>query len=260
MMDPAHSRATEDESANYMMSVSDIMSALLFVFIITLMAFVLNFQQAHSELEDTLGRYTGLEDLRERMLKEIERELEARNIEVAVDYKQGVLRLDERAIRFESSKSELQGPAAENARLIAAVLNSVLPCYTALSKAKASALNCRSETLNTLESVFVEGHTDNVPMLRNGEDHNWDLSAQRAIRTYREFLVAESGLASLFNTRNQPVFSVTGYGDSRPVPGHEYEKPTSDPRNRRIDLRFIMETPDSSSPQVLQKVSAESDE
>ena len=75
-MDPARSRATEDESSNYMMSVSDIMSALLFVFIITLMAFVLNFQQAHSELEDTLGRYTGLEDLREQMLKEIEQELE----------------------------------------------------------------------------------------------------------------------------------------------------------------------------------------
>ena len=90
MMDPARSRATEDESSNYMMSVSDIMSALLFVFIITLMAFVLNFQQAHSELEDTLGRYTGLEDLREQMLKEIEQELEARDIEVAVDYKQGV--------------------------------------------------------------------------------------------------------------------------------------------------------------------------
>jgi len=259
-MDSPRSRATEDESASYMMSVSDIMSALLFVFIITLMAFVLNFQQAHSQLEDTLGRYTGLEDLRERMLKEIERELESRDIEVAVDYKQGVLRLDERAIRFESSKSELQGPAAENARLIAAVLNSLLPCYTALSEARARALNCRPETLNTLESVFVEGHTDNVPMLRNGEDHNWDLSAQRAIRTYREFLVTEPGLASLFNTRRQPIFSVTGYGDSRPVPGHEHDDPTADPRNRRIDLRFIMETPDSSAPEVIGKVGAGSGE
>jgi len=259
-MDPARSRATEDESSNYMMSVSDIMSALLFVFIITLMAFVLNFQQAHSELEDTLGRYTGLEDLREQMLKEIEQELEARDIEVAVDYKQGVLRLDERAIRFELASSELRGQATENARLIATVLNSVLPCYTALPDARASALNCAPETLHTLESVFVEGHTDNVPMLRNGEDHNWDLSAQRAIRTYREFLVAASGLASLFNTRNQPVFSVTGYGDSRPVPGHEHDVPTADPRNRRIDLRFIMETPDSSAPEVLKNISAESGE
>jgi flagellar motor protein MotB len=45
------------------------------------------------------------------------------------------------------------------------------------------------------------------------------------------------------NKSEQPIFSVSGYGEGRPVDGHQYEVPTSDPVNRRIDIRFIMTPP-----------------
>jgi len=45
------------------------------------------------------------------------------------------------------------------------------------------------------------------------------------------------------NTSGQPIFSVSGYGEGRPVVGHAHAEPTNDPVNRRIDIRFIMSPP-----------------
>jgi flagellar motor protein MotB len=68
-----------------------------------------------------------------------------------------------------------------------------------------------------------------------------DLSAQRAMYTYRLLAGGEPGLPALRNGLGQPLFSVSGYGAGRPVIDHD--EPTSEPRNRRIDLRFIMAPP-----------------
>ena len=260
----------EDDGSSYMMSVSDIMSGLLFVFIITLMAFVLNFQQAQQEaraeqnaldqnqdnLRAIVQAYSGIEDLRAQMLRKIERMLERQNIEVVVDYDQGVLRLNERAIDFQTGSVSLDAKAKRNAADIAAVLTAVVPCYTDHGERAARAEGCDEQTLGMLEAVFIEGHTDNVPMLRNGVDRNWELSTNRAIRTYREFSLVSPELTGLTNREGQRVFSVAGYGDSRPLPGRAYESPTPDEQNRRIDLRFIMEPPDASDPAVIEALRA----
>jgi flagellar motor protein MotB len=87
--------------------------------------------------------------------------------------------------------------------------------------------------------VFIEGHTDNVPL--QGQLDNWDLSAQRAINTFRFFADSAPGLPELRNELGQPLFSVSGYGAGRPVVPHAV--PTPEPKNRRIDLRFIMAPP-----------------
>jgi flagellar motor protein MotB len=47
----------------------------------------------------------------------------------------------------------------------------------------------------------------------------------------------------MINLSSEPVFSVSGYGEGRPILGHAHEKPTPDIENRRIDLRFIMTPP-----------------
>ncbi|QIT55234.1 OmpA family protein [Aquisalimonas sp. 2447] len=255
----------EDDGASYMMSVSDIMSGLLFVFVITLMAFVLNFQQAQREaqaeqdslreeqesLRALVSAYSGIEDLRERMLRELERALAAQGIQVTVEAEVGVLRLDERAIEFESGRAELSGQAGKNAAVIAEVLVDVIPCYTELDRDAAAARECSAETLGALEAVFIEGHTDNQPMMRQGVDQNWELSANRAIRAYREFAEVSPSLTELVNRDKQRIFSVAGYGYSRPLPGRDYDVPTADPQNRRIDLRFIM-APPTNDPEVIE--------
>lgn len=248
----------DDDGAGYLMSVSDMMAGLLFVFLITLVAFVINFriatdeqraaqEAAEAEKEQAIVEkeraeavrddLTNARRLRQQMLEDIRQRLEERGIRVEIDNDHGVLRLSENAISFGSSRAELK--VAEQAKLaqIGAVLLDVLPCYAADAGA-----GCDARTGGKLEAVFVEGHTDNVPLQPGGRfRNNLDLSAQRAMYTFEFLTSREVGLAELRNKLGQPLFSVSGYGAGRPV--IEYAAPQDEPRNRRIDLRFIMAPP-----------------
>ncbi|MDF1553873.1 MAG: hypothetical protein P1P84_12460 [Deferrisomatales bacterium] len=90
----------EDEGAGYLVSVSDMMSALLFVFMITLTAFIINFQDAADKKKKALDDLTNQQRLRSVMLEDIQSELQERGIKVEVDEEHGVLRLTENAILF----------------------------------------------------------------------------------------------------------------------------------------------------------------
>lgn len=265
------SNAFEDDGAGYLISVSDIMAGLLFVFLITLVAFIINFQSAtdkqeektqaaeleklravrekeraqveldsarqeKEKLESVRDDLTNARRLRQKMLDEIQARLKERGIRVEVDHDHGVLRLTESAISFGSGKAELAADELVKLEHIGAVLMEVLPCYAADAPE-----TCDQEASGKLEAVFVEGHTDNMPFSGGRYRDNWDLSAQRAMHTYREVAGFEPAMPHLRNTLGQPLFSVSGYGEGRPVV--RYMEPTPEPRNRRIDLRFIMAPP-----------------
>jgi len=254
-----------EEGAGYLISVSDMMAGLLFIFIITLVAFAINFQDATGQadvatreaqekavlaeqerslaeeerdlLQATVDDLTNARRLRSEMLTDIRSALEVQGIRVEVDEEHGVLRLTENAVLFPTGEAELPPDERWKLDIIGEVLASVLPCYTAVPLPD---LGCKASTLGKLEAVFVEGHTDNVPIRGRFED-NWDLSAQRALYTYRGLISSQSSLARLANLTDQPIFSVSGYGDNRPINAHATL--TADPVNRRIDLRFIMTPP-----------------
>ncbi|HDR1052241.1 flagellar motor protein MotB [Pasteurella multocida] len=91
---------------------------------------------------------------------------------------------------------------------------------------------------NSNNVVFVEGHTDNIPVsvpVTNYEkyctvyDDNFTLSSARA-REARKILVAN--LTQPY--ANQVI--VAGYGDSRPIEGISPENPL----NRRIEIQFLI--------------------
>ena len=97
-----------------------------------------------------------------------------------------------------------------------------------------------------VETIFVEGHTDDRPIspsLKGKYESNWELSSKRAINAWRA-LSGSAALDSLRNDRGQPLFSCSGYADSRPV--RDGETPEVRRLNRRIGLRFHM-TPLSES-------------
>lgn len=293
------SNPVEDDGGGYLIAVSDMMAALLFVFMITLVAFVINFQLAAAEqekaqmeavaekeraeaqrdlaraeqqrqeraaakleeaqvkavtekeraeaqrdlaraeqqrLESVRDDLTNARRLREEMLEIIRGEVEERGIRVEIDSEHGILRLTENAISFESAKATLAEREREKLDEVAAVLAEVIPCYAVDAPTR-----CGTRTQGKLEAVFIEGHTDNVPLQGGRFRDNWDLSAQRAMYTYRAISSSEPELMALRNALDQPLFSVSGYGAGRPVISHD--EPTGEPRNRRIDLRFIMTPP-----------------
>ena len=239
-----------DDDSNYMMSVADVMSGLMFIFIITLAIFVVDFLVASKEhetkikkLAEVLSKLDENALLRAKMLDDMQNKLLKLNVDVDVDKEHGVLRLNENAIRFTTGSSELSPEQLNRLRTVAQVLSEILPCYGANPPASR---HCLPETSGKLDSVFIEGHTDNVPIggrLSLIYEDNWALSASRAIYTYRQVIEAETMLGTMVNGSQQPVISVSGYGEGRPVPGHEYTVPTNDAINRRIDFRFIMSPP-----------------
>lgn len=241
-----------EEDENYFISMTDMMVGVLFIFIILLMAFALNFRQQTQESEDYIARLKQVEEtarqvsseldhlqrqvddevdalskadeVRRQLLEEIKTALEREDpqIRVTVDAASGALRFDENAIQFESDRYELDDVARARVDLLAKVLTGVLPRFT----------HTNIEAEATLETLFVEGHADHT----GSADNNWTLSTQRAVSTFRELTRSQPSLNDLTNLKDQRVLSVAGYGDTRPIPG------ATNDHQRRIELRFVLST------------------
>lgn len=225
------------EEENYFISMTDLMVGLVFVFIILLMYFAMQFQDVTEEL-------TGASRTRTEILEQLQQTLKDRGVEVVLDRQDGVLRLPD-SILFDSGQSVLKPEGRQAVAHLAEALNDVLPCYT---EGVPRGDWCPS-TEHRIESVYVEGHTDSDRYWGNGSlRDNWDLSVVRATNTYRALIEFEPPLVQLCarkGVRCDPVLSVSGYGPQRPVPGDSGTEEDQKKRNRRIDLRLIMMTPDS---------------
>ena len=68
-----------------------------------------------------------------------------------------------------------------------------------------------------VETIFIEGHTDNVPISNGVFPSNWELSAKRAINTWLTMSGANPQLTALRNDKDEMIFSVSGYADTRPI-------------------------------------------
>ncbi|MFC3175000.1 flagellar motor protein MotB [Novosphingobium bradum] len=225
--------AAEEES--YFISMADMMVGLVFVFIILLIYFALQYQQKSKALSDA-------GETRAQMLMDIRDEIKRRNprLQVTIDTQTGVLRLPAE-ILFAKSDFELSPLGKGSVVTVAQALASVLPCYTYPPRHA----HCRP-TSHGLDAIFIEGHTDSDPLQGNGIIRgNLELSALRATNTYRAMSENVDGLAGLRNREGRPVLSVSGYGEYRPIDTGQDEIAKS--RNRRIDLRFLMETPKDDS-------------
>lgn len=232
----------EDES--YFISMTDLMVGMLFIFIIMLMAFALNLKQQQSQLKETTNKLTQVDATRAQMLKDIEKSLRDKGVEVKVFPESGVLRLPEKLL-FDSGKSELGETGRIAVARLAEVLRMILPCYSS-APLDAGATVCPKTLGGRLEAIYIEGHTDNQ-RYHGLADGNWQLSGARAIEVYQKLVANSSLLGELRNDgatnagKGQKLLGVSGYAEFRPV----REEPTDEARreNRRIDLRFIMAAP-----------------
>lgn len=203
-------------------SVSDLMAGLLSIFILALCYFMLNFQTV-------TNKYTGNTELRNQLLKDVGKDLQAQGLQVRIDTKQGVLRIPE-SVLFESGEANIkeQGQAA-----VSKLSQSLLKTMT------------QPEYREALETVFIEGHTDNVPIHNEFFQSNWELSTQRAINTWNLMRNDVPEFNWLVNPRGEPIFSCSGYAETRPVRENGLDPNSEAGRaaNRRIDIRFVMMPP-----------------
>lgn len=234
-----------DEEESYFISMADMMVGLVFVFIILLIYFALQYQQKSKALSDA-------GETRTQMLMDIQAEIKRRNPSLQVDVvkETGVLRLPAEIIPgtiasplpkvlFASGETELSPEGSNAISVVAQSLAAVLPCYTYPRRTK----NCKPNP-HSVDAIFIEGHTDSNPLKESAIiKGNLELSALRATNTFRKMIEIAPELDTIANREGRPVLSVSGYGERRPI--DKGQDDIAKAHNRRIDLRFLMETPNS---------------
>ena len=169
-----------------------------------------------------------LVELRERLLVEFP------ELQVVISPEQDALRFQGEGL-FRSGSSQLELRQREIVDTMGRLLDEILTCFTLGERAERGP-ECGSGNA-LIEAVQIEGHTDS-----DGSDlNNLRLSTDRANATLLVMLDEDRTILAHQNLRGQPVMSVSGYGEMRPIETNE----TTDGKaaNRRIDLRIIMYAP-----------------
>ena len=220
-----------DEDENFQ-SLSDLMSAMLFVFIITLIAYIINFS-SNRELSQSIGQQmSDLELKKSYLIKKISSNLLRNGIRHSIDAKQGLVSISSDQLGFVAGQHQLDSAAIKTISEVSASFAAEIFCSREIG---ANASSCKDGVISEVEYIYIEGHTDNVPFKpRNGIRDNVDLSLLRAASVKR--LMDELTELQISN-----IFVPMGYGASKPLFFHSV--PTDDTRNRRIDFRFSLRKP-----------------
>jgi chemotaxis protein MotB len=228
---PVDDDTSGEPDGGYLASASDLMIGLLFVFIILVVVLALEQQRQAVAARAAIAKKSG--DPRGDVTTSIGEKIRKQVKTVVVNPATGVLTLPEETL-FASGSAVVSPSGIVELGKVARILDEVLPCYVAKPQ-KVCAENSGGHEIDT---IFVEGHTDNRPLQRaNGYD-NTNLSFDRARAVYR--LLAERAdetrLQHLRNSNRQPLFSMSGYADSRLVADTD----GADSKNRRVDLRIVL--------------------
>jgi flagellar motor protein MotB len=169
-----------------------------------------------------------LVELRDRLL------IEFPELQVVISPEQDALRFQGEGL-FRSGSSQLAQRQREIVETMARLLDEILVCFTLGERAERGP-DCESGNA-LIEAVQIEGHTDS-----DGSDlSNLRLSTDRANATLLVMLFRDQAILAHQNLREQPVMSVSGYGEMRPIETNETTEGKA--ANRRIDLRIIMYAP-----------------
>ncbi len=295
-----HHHENEGEES-YFVSMTDIMVGMLFVFIILLMYFVFriqntsepmvplsehqallrNFETAKGrikELEDEikrlnqnpLERYLKLADAaRESILRDLQSNM--KNVtgigegDVKVLAEQGILRLSGDMLFPKGISTIAPGSPSDSAvKALSSALSKVLPCFS-LGPASNPTKSCNPNAI-FIDAVFVEGHTDNVPitgLLEGSIKDNLSLSARRAINTVQAVYADAPRLGQMFSISpsqegrqlgqgTSPLINAAAFGETRPAFSNDTDEGRKS--NRRIDLRLLMYSPRTDNLNAVRKL------
>jgi len=224
-------RNNSSEENPYWISFSDLMSALLVIFILASVALIIELTQRTNEIDKSIKEIQKSEQVRFEILNDIKSELEEKNIKVEVSENHSVLRIPEDTLSFASGSEKI--PDNQKTQKIVREIGTILH--------KEVIENNRFEYLDT---IFIEGHTDSHNIHYRGKG-NWGLSTDRAISLWKlwsEEIDLSPPMGALQNSEGKKLFSVSGYAATRRYQEIE-DLPEQRAKNRRIDIRFTIKRP-----------------
>lgn len=262
----------------YFASISDLMVGVLFIFLLMLTVFALNFRDAEDEQMVRLAELEAAQEearqqktlaereaqrnqtlsqllrdavrqmeadlqrrqrLREQMLETLAETLRGNGVNVVIDPDSGVLRLAGDVL-FATGEANYRDEARETVEILADVLAQTLPCFAV----SIDSPPCGEDAAPILETMLVEGHTDRQPYrglsASDSQARNDELSTGRALRVFATLRQRAPALDALRNADGLPLIGVSGYGERRPLADAQSDSANDYERNRRIDLRFVL--------------------
>lgn len=219
-----------DEENPYWISFSDIMAGLLIIFILASLILILELLETREQINRSVAGIVEAERVRGTILREIQEELEQKNILVEISDNESVLRIPDDLLAFETDRYRI--PPSQRIQEVVYEIGKTV--YERIVYEK---------RWQYLDTIFVEGHTDSRPSYR--QMGNWGLSAYRAISVWNywiENLPKEMRLEDLVNHENEKLFSVSGYAETRPAVKRQLTE-SDYIKNRRIDIRFTIRKP-----------------
>lgn len=261
----------EDSGPDYFASMTDMMVGILFIFVIMIAYFAFQINSSDTvpkpvhqdvvdentelkkqleslKLPNPLETYiTAGNIIRDDLVRKVIQQLKANDVD-AKSVQRGVVTISGKGL-FASGQSDLQSVpgAVEKVNAIATVLATQAHCFTTSESEPKRNKGCNPDAV-FIEALFIEGHTDNIPvsaMLADGSKSNLELSSRRATKTYQQAVAFKPDLISFRNPSNQQALSVAAYGEQRPISSNAKAQGRED--NRRIDIRFVMHVPKSQS-------------
>jgi len=228
----SHTPTKVDEENPYWISFSDLMSALLVIFILAALALIIELTQKTDSIDESIKELQKAEQARQDILNEVKEQLAKQNIEVVIADNETVIRIPEETLSFKSGQDLIPDQMIESVKSIGTILHIAI---------------MKNDRFKYLDTVFVEGHTDSVPIKfgKYWTKGNWGLSADRAITVWKlwsEELELTPSLNELMNHSEENLFSVSGYAATRRVQLIE-KTPEQRAKNRRIDIRFTVKRP-----------------
>ena len=253
-------------NSHYTLSISDLLMGFLFIFILILLKFIVDY---HNK-KDALSRPLKERDI---LLENLKKEIEKKDIKAKIDKKNGILELPE-VLCFQKSKYTLNKKQEENLKDLRNIFVKVI-CYSNLDSKemkkrweltynkkfeKKKYCQNKKHVEGLIDTILVEGHADSTPIgsyfLDKGITTNVDLAMKRSQSVF-EFLLKykeptqqnpmPSGnyLYALVNKKEKSLFGMTSYGNLRSSSQRNDRKPASSTEKERcINIRFIMSQPD----------------
>lgn len=243
-------RKKQEGGANYFASMTDMMVGILFIFIIMIAYFAFQIKEDNQKQNPLLIYIDRGEQFRQGIAEKVADDLRKNNIDAQVSPKNpGVVTLKGSGLfGVGQSKIDSLPNSQEKIDYISDVLAKVMRCYVYTAANSAISYKCDNPDSIYLESVYIEGHTDNQGVgqgltLQDGSKNNLELSSKRATNTYTEMVLKNPVLESYKSPEKEQVLSVAAYGEQRPLASNESESGRA--ANRRIDIRFVMWVPKS---------------
>jgi len=219
------------EENHFWISISDLMTSLLFIFILILAYMILEYQDKQNIAQQKIEAFEKNVNARSDLLHQLQNKLKIKGINVEIDTDEGAMRITRERL-FDSAKADIR---KDKVWIIQAIANELFMMMKE---------DIYKKAINT---IFIEGHTDSIRLNKGKCGFRWtnmELSAQRAINTFLLMDKLTNGaLSKLKNSKGEALISYSGYADTRPIKGISNKTKDGRERNRRIQFFFAVNPP-----------------